>query len=50
MATKDTKTKKKTVAKKLSDSPKTVATPKQSTKPDITYVYRKDAFNKVKIA
>jgi hypothetical protein len=50
MATKGTKTKKSTVAKKISGSPKTTATPKQSTKPDITYIYRKDAFNKVKIA
>jgi hypothetical protein len=50
MVAKSSKVKKSPFTKKLSESPKRVATPKQSTKPNITYVYRKDAFNKVKIA
>lgn len=35
--------------KKLSSSPKTAKTP-AVTEPKVTYVYRKDAFKKVKIA
>ena len=50
MATKSSKPKKRMVDKKMSGGPTQTTPPKQSTKPNITYVYRKDAFNKVKIA
>jgi hypothetical protein len=57
VATKSSKAKKmapkrdkEPAAKKMSGSPTQTTPPKQSSKPNITYVYRKDAFNKVKIA
>lgn len=57
MATKSSKAKKmapkrdkEPAAKKMRGSPTQTTPPKQSSKPNITYVYRKDAFNKVKIA